>query len=45
MARVNVGLDANLVVEIMVLSDVRNAPDAVELMLRNYVERCSARRH
>ena len=37
MARVSVSLDAHLVVEVMVLSDIRNAQDAVEAILRDYV--------
>jgi Arc/MetJ family transcription regulator len=39
MAKVNVSLDAELVVEVMVLSGVRNAQDAVEAVVRDYVVR------
>ncbi|MGP4090940.1 type II toxin-antitoxin system VapB family antitoxin [Streptomyces sp. KR55] len=39
MAKVNVTLDAELVVEAMVLAGVGNPQDAVELVLRDYVER------
>jgi Arc/MetJ family transcription regulator len=37
MPKVNVSLDADLVVEVMVLSGVNNPQDAVELVLRDYV--------
>ncbi|WP_171109405.1 MULTISPECIES: type II toxin-antitoxin system VapB family antitoxin [unclassified Streptomyces] len=39
MAKVNVSLDAELVVEAMVLSGVGNPQDAVEVVLRDYIER------
>jgi hypothetical protein len=36
---VSVSLPADLVLDVMVLSDVRNAQDAVEVVLRDYVRR------
>ncbi|MGW0144196.1 type II toxin-antitoxin system VapB family antitoxin [Streptomyces sp. NPDC003333] len=39
MARVTVSLDAELVVEAMVLAGVGSPQDAVELVLRDYVQR------
>ena len=39
MATVKVSLPADLVLDVMVLSDVHNAQDAVELVLRDYVQR------
>ncbi|MEU3255097.1 DUF2191 domain-containing protein [Streptomyces sp. NPDC006997] len=39
MAKVSVSLDAHLVVEVMVLSGVGNPQDAVELVVRDYIER------
>jgi Arc/MetJ family transcription regulator len=39
MAKVNVSLDADLVVEVMVLTAVGNPQDAVELVVRDYIER------
>ncbi len=39
MPKVSVSLDASLVVEVMVLSGVRNAQDAVELVVRDYIAR------
>ncbi|GEC03389.1 DUF2191 domain-containing protein [Streptomyces spinoverrucosus] len=39
MAKVNVSLDAELVVEAMVLSGVGNPQDTVEVVLRDYIER------
>ncbi|WP_236239488.1 type II toxin-antitoxin system VapB family antitoxin [Streptomyces sp. CC228A] len=39
MARVNIGVDAELVVEVMVLAGVGNPQDAVELVLRDYIKR------
>jgi Arc/MetJ family transcription regulator len=39
MAKVTVSLDAELVVEAMVLAGVGNPQDAVELVLRDYIER------
>ncbi|MEV5735098.1 DUF2191 domain-containing protein [Streptomyces sp. NPDC052292] len=39
MAKVTVSLDAQLVVEVMVLAGVGSPQDAVELVVRDYVER------
>lgn len=39
MAKVSVSLDAELVVEVMVLAGVGNPQDAVELVVRDYIER------
>ncbi|MEU2183138.1 type II toxin-antitoxin system VapB family antitoxin [Streptomyces thermolilacinus] len=39
MAKVNIALDAELVVEVMVLSGVGNPQDAVELVVRDYIQR------
>lgn len=39
MAKVTVSLDAELVVEVMVLSGVGSPQDAVELVVRDYIER------
>ncbi|GAQ50693.1 type II toxin-antitoxin system VapB family antitoxin [Streptomyces acidiscabies] len=39
MAKVSVSLDAELVVEAMVLAGVGNPQDAVELVLRDYIQR------
>ncbi|MEU3524702.1 DUF2191 domain-containing protein [Streptomyces sp. NPDC038707] len=39
MAKVTVSLDAALVVEVMVLAGVGSPQDAVELVVRDYVER------
>ncbi|MFF4884874.1 type II toxin-antitoxin system VapB family antitoxin [Streptomyces nigra] len=39
MAKVTVSLDAELVVEVMVLAGVGSPQDAVELVLRDYVQR------
>ena len=39
MAKVAISLDAALVVEVMVLSGVNNPQDAVELLVRDYLER------
>ncbi|MGW1229417.1 DUF2191 domain-containing protein [Streptomyces sp. NPDC001478] len=39
MAKVMVGLDAELVVEVMVLAGVGNPQDAVELVVRDYIAR------
>ncbi|MFQ6853286.1 DUF2191 domain-containing protein [Streptomyces sp. 35M1] len=39
MAKVTVGLDAELVVEAMVLAGVGNPQDAVELVVRDYIAR------
>jgi len=38
-ARVNVSVDAHLAIEIMVMTGTRNPQDAVELVLRDYLER------
>jgi hypothetical protein len=38
-ATVTVSLDAELVVEVMVLSGIRNAQDAIEVVVRDYVEK------
>jgi Arc/MetJ family transcription regulator len=37
MARVPVTLDADLVIEVMLLSGIRDAQDAVEAVVRDYV--------
>ncbi|MEV0907721.1 type II toxin-antitoxin system VapB family antitoxin [Streptomyces hokutonensis] len=39
MAKVNVSLDAALVVEVMVLAGVSNPQDAVELVVRDFIQR------
>jgi Arc/MetJ family transcription regulator len=39
MAKVSVSLDAELVVEVMVLAGVGNPQDAVELVVRDYIAR------
>lgn len=39
MAKVTVSLDAELVVEVMVLAGANNPQDAVELVVRDYIER------
>ncbi|MEE1929968.1 hypothetical protein V1J52_17555 [Streptomyces sp. TRM 70351] len=39
MAKVNVSLDAELVIEAMLLSGTRSPQDAVELLVRDYVSR------
>ncbi|MEV5439895.1 type II toxin-antitoxin system VapB family antitoxin [Streptomyces sp. NPDC052682] len=39
MAKVTVSLDAELVVEAMVLAGVSSPQDAVELVVRDYIER------
>jgi len=39
MAKVAVSLDAELVVEVMVLAGVGNPQDAVELVVRDYIAR------
>ncbi|MEU9339422.1 type II toxin-antitoxin system VapB family antitoxin [Streptomyces sp. NPDC048290] len=39
MAKVTVELDAELVVEVMVLAGVGNPQDAVELVVRDYIQR------
>ncbi|MFI9293245.1 type II toxin-antitoxin system VapB family antitoxin [Streptomyces gardneri] len=37
MAKVNIALDAELVVEVMVLAGVGNPQDAVEAVVRDYI--------
>lgn len=37
MARVTVTLDADLVIEVMLLSGIRDAQDAVEAIVRDYL--------
>jgi Arc/MetJ family transcription regulator len=39
MAKVTVALPADLVLDVMVLADIRNAQDAVEAVLRDYLAR------
>ncbi|MEU7070324.1 type II toxin-antitoxin system VapB family antitoxin [Streptomyces narbonensis] len=39
MAKVNITLDAELVVEVMVLAGVGNPQDAVEAVVRDYIAR------
>ncbi len=39
MAQVTVTLDANLAIDAMMLSGTKNPQDAVELILRDYLER------
>ncbi|MFJ9695336.1 hypothetical protein [Kitasatospora sp. NPDC101183] len=39
MAQVTVTLDANLAIDVMMLSGTRNPQDAVELVLRDYLAR------
>lgn len=39
MARISVSLDADLVIEAMLLAGVANAQDAVEVVVRDYVQR------
>ena len=39
MARITVSLDADLVIDLMLLAGVRDAQDAVELVVRDYLER------
>jgi hypothetical protein len=38
-ATVTVNLPADLVIEVMVLSGIRNAQDAIEVIVRDYVEK------
>jgi Arc/MetJ family transcription regulator len=38
-ASVTINLDADLVIEVMVLSGIRNAQDAIEVIVRDYVEK------
>ncbi|MEI7030346.1 DUF2191 domain-containing protein [Streptomyces pratensis] len=39
MAKVTVSLDAELIVEVMVLAGVGNPQDAIELVVRDYIAR------
>lgn len=39
MSRITVSLDADLVIDLMLLAGVRNAQDAVEVVVRDYVTR------
>ncbi|MET9887770.1 type II toxin-antitoxin system VapB family antitoxin [Streptomyces sp. NPDC006430] len=39
MAKVNIGLDAELVVEVMVLAGIGSPQDAVEAVVRDYIAR------
>jgi Arc/MetJ family transcription regulator len=39
MAKIQVGLDAELVVEVMVLAGVNSPQDAVEAVVRDYIAR------
>lgn len=39
MAKVNISLDVDLVLEVMVLSGIRNTQDAIEVVVRDYIER------
>ncbi|GGO85793.1 type II toxin-antitoxin system VapB family antitoxin [Wenjunlia tyrosinilytica] len=39
MPKVNISLDAELVVEVMVLAGVGSPQDAVEVVVRDYIER------
>ena len=39
MARVNISLDAELVVEVMVLAGIGSPQDAVEAVVRDYIAR------
>ncbi|MFF3391339.1 type II toxin-antitoxin system VapB family antitoxin [Streptomyces sp. NPDC002669] len=39
MAKVNISLDAELVVEVMVLAGVGTPQDAIELVVRDYIAR------
>jgi Arc/MetJ family transcription regulator len=41
MPKINISLDADLVVDLMLLSGVRDAQDAVELVVRDYLVRGS----
>ena len=38
-ATVNISLDADLVIEVMVMSGIRNAQDAIEVAVRDYLEK------
>ena len=37
MPKINISLDADLVIEVMLLSGLRNAQDAVEVVVRDYI--------
>jgi Arc/MetJ family transcription regulator len=39
MTKINISLDADLVIDVMLLSGVNNAQDAVELVVRDYLVR------
>ncbi|MFD8297663.1 hypothetical protein ACFV13_15720 [Streptomyces bauhiniae] len=39
MARVNISLDADLAIEVMLLAGTKSPQDAVELIVRDYLER------
>ncbi|MFF8616393.1 type II toxin-antitoxin system VapB family antitoxin [Streptomyces sp. NPDC015350] len=39
MAKINISLDAELVVEVMVLAGVGSPQDAIELVVRDYIAR------
>ncbi|GAA2456869.1 DUF2191 domain-containing protein [Streptomyces glaucus] len=39
MAKIDIGLDADLVVEVMVLSGIGSPQDAVEAVVRDYIAR------
>ncbi|MFF8032143.1 MULTISPECIES: DUF2191 domain-containing protein [unclassified Streptomyces] len=39
MAKINVSLDADLVVEVMVLSGIGSPQDAIEVVVRDYIAR------
>lgn len=39
MPKVSISLDVNLVLEVMVLSGIRNTQDAIEVVVRDYIER------
>ncbi|MFA3875859.1 type II toxin-antitoxin system VapB family antitoxin [Streptomyces sp. MMCC 100] len=39
MARINISLDAELVVEVMVLAGIGSPQDAVEVVVRDYIAR------
>jgi len=39
MPTVSISLDVDLVLEVMVLSGIRNTQDAIEVVVRDYIER------
>jgi Arc/MetJ family transcription regulator len=41
MSKITISLDADLVIDLMLLTGVRNAQDAVELVVRDYLVRGS----